>query len=184
MIIDDEYPLYSEVVALDNRYIHVAYYCLLQAPDYFWSIPASSTGKYHPKYALGEGGLVRHVKATIRIANELFNLEQFNFSDREKQLIKVALLLHDCYKNGINGSEYTVDEHPIIGAKQFMENSRYVMNAIDRLFVSGCILTHMGKWNKTREGKIIMPKPFTRAQKFVHLCDYLASRKFLEVTGE
>ena len=25
-------------------------------PDYFFVVPASSTGKYHPDYALGDGG--------------------------------------------------------------------------------------------------------------------------------
>ena len=39
-------------------------------PDYFFEIPASSTGKYHPSYALGDGGLVRHVKVAVRIAHE------------------------------------------------------------------------------------------------------------------
>ena len=29
-------------------------------PSYFFTIAASSTGKYHPQYALGEGGLLRH----------------------------------------------------------------------------------------------------------------------------
>lgn len=32
-------------------------------PDYFFHEAASSTGKYHPKYALGDGGLLRHTKA-------------------------------------------------------------------------------------------------------------------------
>ena len=40
-------------------------------PDYFFEIPASSTGKYHPSFALGEGGLVRHTKAAVRIGHEL-----------------------------------------------------------------------------------------------------------------
>ena len=40
-------------------------------PDYFFLVPASSTGKYHPDYALGEGGLLRHTKAAVRIAHEL-----------------------------------------------------------------------------------------------------------------
>ena len=42
-------------------------------PDYFYEVPASSTGKYHPEYALGKGGLVRHTKAAIRIAKELLD---------------------------------------------------------------------------------------------------------------
>ena len=36
-------------------------------PDYFYEVPASSTGKYHPSYSLGEGGLLRHSKAAMRI---------------------------------------------------------------------------------------------------------------------
>ena len=40
-------------------------------PDYFFEVPASSTGKYHPDYALGEGGLLRHSKAAARIGYEL-----------------------------------------------------------------------------------------------------------------
>ena len=36
-------------------------------PDYWFSEAASSTGKYHPEYALGEGGLLRHSKAAMRI---------------------------------------------------------------------------------------------------------------------
>ena len=41
-------------------------------PEYFWEIPASSTGKHHPIFALGKGGLVRHTKACVKIATELF----------------------------------------------------------------------------------------------------------------
>ena len=29
-------------------------------PEYIWHVGASSTGKYHPAYSLGEGGLMRH----------------------------------------------------------------------------------------------------------------------------
>ena len=36
-------------------------------PEYFYTIPASSTGKYHPDFASGEGGLVRHTKVAVRI---------------------------------------------------------------------------------------------------------------------
>ena len=43
-------------------------------PDYFFQIPASSTGKYHPKFTLGDGGLVRHVKVAVLIAKDLLTL--------------------------------------------------------------------------------------------------------------
>ena len=42
-------------------------------PEYWFHEAASSTGKYHPTYALGEGGLLRHSKAAIRIGYELLS---------------------------------------------------------------------------------------------------------------
>ena len=42
-------------------------------PDYFFEIPASSTGKYHPAYATTEHGLVKHTKVAVRIAYVLLN---------------------------------------------------------------------------------------------------------------
>ena len=54
-------------------------------PDYFFEVPASSTGKYHPKYALGEGGLVRHTKAAVRIAYELLNDESIGYQFKEEE---------------------------------------------------------------------------------------------------
>ena len=73
-------------------------------PDYFFEIPASSTGKYHPKYALGDGGLVRHTKVVVRIGYELLNNESvgFSFKEEEKDLLLMAMLLHDGLKSGIN----------------------------------------------------------------------------------
>lgn len=47
------------------------------APDYFFKVAASSTGKYHPAYALGDGGLMRHTKAVLRIYNYIIGLEQY-----------------------------------------------------------------------------------------------------------
>ena len=70
-------------------------------PDYFYSVPASSTGKYHPSFSLGDGGLLRHTKAAVRIAIELFQDESLNnFTDDEKDLLIMALTLHDGLKSG------------------------------------------------------------------------------------
>ena len=61
-------------------------------PDYFYTVPASSSGKYHPQYALGEGGLVRHVKAAIKIALSLLELEQYKDLNRDYVIISLLLL--------------------------------------------------------------------------------------------
>src|SRR5574344_1060476 len=69
-------------------------------PDYFFEIPASSTGKYHPKFSTTNHGLLKHTKVAVRIAYELFNIED-RFTDEDKDLIIMALVLHDGCKLGI-----------------------------------------------------------------------------------
>lgn len=168
---------------------------LEQLPGYFYTVPASSTGKYHPVYALGEGGLIRHTQAAFRIANELFKCETIQtFNDTEKDIIRTALILHDGVKHGTNGSQYTVATHPLevvkhLEDKYFEVDEETLPDEVIEVMESDlweqirvCIRSHMGQWNtdyKTKEE--ILPKPGTEIEKFVHLCDYLASRKMLEV---
>jgi len=88
-----------------------------QLPDYFFKVAASSTGKYHPDYAQGVGGLVRHTKAAVRIAMELLRLSCYRDLLKFKDCILVALLLHDGWKHGPiteDGSynNYTTFSHP------------------------------------------------------------------------
>ena len=77
-------------------------YLLNNLPDYFFQIAASSTGKYHPSFSLGEKGLIRHVKVAEKIAEELFNDSVFskNFTEHDKDLIRMAIILHDGLKKG------------------------------------------------------------------------------------
>lgn len=170
-------------------------------PDYFFVIPASSTGKYHPTYSLNEGGLVRHTKSAVLFAKTLLDLEMFDeqwngdsdipwtvkFTDTEKDIIITALLLHDGVKHGLEGSKYTVATHPMDMVNYIINNDRLtkLLDAETISAICACIASHMGSWNtdyKTKEE--ILPKPITPMEKFVHLCDYLASRRFLEVNFE
>lgn len=150
-------------------------------PDYFFVIPASSTGKYHPAYSLGEGGLLRHTIAAVRIAIELFRMEEYAFNDNEQDLIITSLILHDGWKSGKIQSSYSVVDHPLVAAKEINENHNLigVISFDENNEIINNISSHMGQWNTARDGTEIMPKPRTRMQKFVHLCDYLASRKCL-----
>lgn len=149
-------------------------------PDYFFSIPATSTGKYHPDYAQGEGGLVRHTKAAIRMAFELFGI--YRFSQHTKDLIIFSLLLHDSVKKGEIESKYTLFDHPLV-ACTFLKKYRddLTLNNEDVDFVCGCIASHMGRFNTSDYSDVILPLPKTPEQKFVHMCDYLASRKVIKL---
>ena len=156
-------------------------------PDYFFEVAASSTGKYHPAFSLGKGGLVRHTKAAVRIAHELYGTESITgkFSDDEKDLMLFGLLLHDGLKHGMNKSEYTVFEHPIIICDYIKENKdKLTLTDSEIEFITNVISTHMGPWTTDYQGNEVLQKPTNKYQKFVHMCDYLASRKFLDIIFE
>jgi hypothetical protein len=156
---------------------------LNKLPEYFFSIPASSTGKFHPSYALGDGGLIRHTQAAVRIAVELFRVDLFKYTEDEKDMIISSLILHDGCKSGLNHSKYTVTEHPLVVAK-FIKNDDELIESLDKnilKIITGCIESHMGQWTKDfKTKKDVLPRPKTKMQNFVHWCDYLASRKCLE----
>ena len=150
-------------------------------PDYFFTIPASSTGKYHPSYATGDGGLLRHTKAAVRMARELFGI--YKFPSRTKDLIIMALVLHDSVKKGYEKEEqYTRFDHPLVAVDFLKANAKELsISKADIEFVSSCIASHMGRFNTSEYSDIILPIPKTPEEKFVHMCDYLASRKVIDI---
>lgn len=153
-------------------------------PDYFFEVPASSTGKYHPEYALGEGGLLRHTKAAVRIAYELLNDPCIGdkYTQDEKDLMIMALILHDGLKSGLNHEKYTRFDHPILIADYIMDNEEELGLEVGEIeFLSDAVKTHMGSWTTDYDGVEVLEKPKTKYQNFVHMCDYLASRKCLLV---
>lgn len=153
-------------------------------PDYFFEVPASSTGKYHPEYALGEGGLLRHTKAAVRIAYELLNDPCIGdkYTQDEKDLMIMALILHDGLKSGLNHEKYTRFDHPILIADYIMDNEEELGLEVEEIeFLCDAVKTHMGSWTTGYDGVEVLEKPKTKYQNFVHMCDYLASRKCLLV---
>lgn len=155
-----------------------------QLPDYFFYEAASSTGKYHPKYALGDGGLLRHSKAATKIGLELLNnpLIGSKYSPREKDMLLLSLLVHDGLKKGLTEEKYTRVDHPILMANFILDNYQtFKLNLEDAKFISDVIKTHMGPYNTDFNGNVVLETPKNKYQSFVHMCDYLASRKCLEV---
>ena len=157
-------------------------------PDYIWHVGASSTGKYHPAYSLGEGGLMRHQIAVVRFLNFFFELEQYNtkFTDREMDLMRVAGWIHDGRKSGEQAdyekSKYTRFDHPIQMANVVRSYEGKYLNHSELEFIATCISSHMGQWSTDRKSGVVLPKPMNAYQEFIHLADYLASRKDLTMT--
>lgn len=156
-------------------------YLINLLPDYFFKIPASSTGKYHPKFASTEHGLVKHTKVAVRIAYDLFLIND-SFSNNDKDLIIMALIMHDGLKKGMEEEEYTRFDHPLLVSELIMKNaSNLKMNIDDVRKICTMIESHMGKWNTNKYSKVELPLPIDKYQRFVHMCDYLASRNYLNV---
>lgn len=159
-------------------------------PDYFFEMPASTTGKYHPAYTLGNGGLVRHTKAAVKIAASLMGLEMYAHIKNGWDCIIAALIMHDTVKKGVDGSPWTSFTHPIAAAAYIEQCARRENIVNDPILwpmvtcICDLIKSHMGQWNTDRDGQELLPKPRNAGEKFVHMCDYLASRKFITVTQD
>lgn len=155
---------------------------LKELSDYFFEAPASTTGKYHPKLGQGKGGLVRHTRGAVKVAEELFrNHTAHNFSDLEKDIIVSSLILHDGKKHLDGGRTYN-PLHPKDMAEFIVERFKGTSFEIIAKLIAENISTHMGEWCTDKlSGEVILETPKTEMQKFVHLCDYLASRRGIEI---
>ena len=98
--------------------------CMPTIPKYFWEVPASSSFKYHPKYAVTVPlGLAKHTVALVRILNHMFGIESVanQFTSRERDLLRIAGLMHDTRKSGTQEeyqrSKWTKFDHPLLAAE-------------------------------------------------------------------
>ena len=147
-------------------------------PDYFWTDGASSSGKYHPKFSQGEGGLVRHTKAVVMFAEELLRMSSYAYMREEyKDYVISACILHDTAKYGIH--EYDKAEyknHASNVSKAFAEYAEQVMDYKPSEYLLNAIRSHMGQWSTEKEDR-----PFTNIDRCVHMADYMASRSFIDI---
>ena len=137
---------------------------LINSPSYFRVVPASSSGKYHPKSSLGKAGLVRHTAAVVKVANYICELEFLRIDNPTRDNIISACFLHDTRKQGLTDADaaHTVKDHAKLAAELIEDKD-----------ISRMVLTHMGQWGKNKPGNM--------NQFIVHLADYIASRKDVEV---
>ena len=184
MLRDEVYKLkYNQLVELGD-------YLLQEIPEYFFTVPASSSGKYHPVGDLGEGGLVRHSISVKKMLDHLMELNgYYEFTDRQKELLQLAALFHDCMKSGTQEdyekNQHTKFLHPILAANFIMYCACVVgLNYDDAKFIYDAVASHMGQWNINKYGDGTLPLPQEPHQKILHLADYLASRQDINIVIE
>jgi hypothetical protein len=85
-------------------------YVLVKLPEYFWTLPASTTGRNHGK----EETLIGHVLACLYIAKQV-NEAQFkdHWTQRQKDQLYSSLMLHDGWRCGEPGNECRITQEMI-----------------------------------------------------------------------
>ena len=166
-----------DLIQSEDYRMMMCYYFDEYVPDYFFNVGASSSGKYHPVFSQGEGGLVRHTKAVVMFAEELLRMSSYAYmTDEYKDYVIMACLAHDTCKYGI--TEYNKDEyksHARNAALNFGCAWAEYMNYSCPEFLLHAIISHMGQWSEKED------KPFTSIDRCVHMADYIASRSFIDI---
>lgn len=156
-------------------------------PKYFWEVGASSTGKYHPAYALGELGLARHTCALVRFLNHTFDIDCMGkcFTSRERDMMRIGGMMHDTRKSGdqedFEKNKYTKFNHPLLAADVIRQFDGKFLNHNEIECIANMISSHMGQWNTDKRSDVVLPLPIDKYQKMLHWADYLASRKDIEI---
>lgn len=158
-------------------------------PDYFFEVPASSSGKFHSSLECGFGGLVYHTRSVAKVANYLVNLQQYKskLNEVEKDCVICAALLHDCLKHGEeNKTGFSVHQHPILAAEFVKTDNRLgeIVSDEIRMMIGDAIASHSGEWTTSKRSKIVLSSPQTLVQELVHLSDYIASRGDIHILFE
>lgn len=182
----EKIELFADELALiqDDCLREFCTYCLREVPAYFWTVAASASGKNHPEFAAGDGGLVRHTKAVVRCCVELLQLEKYKrLPQGWKDYAIVACILHDCVKYGtkdeINKEEYINHAQ---NAALFIDEKWACFYSTEQILdltpapelLTHAVISHMGQWTVPATNK-----PITILDELVHMADYIASRKFV-----
>lgn len=157
----------------------VSGYMMERTPDYFWTVGASASGKYHPQFSQGEGGLVRHTKAVVLFAVELLKMNTYAYMREEyKDYVIAACIVHDTIKYGMD-NEIDKDEyrnHAQNAAAAFKQWCEMIYDYTPSEILLNAIISHMGQWSTDKNDR-----PFSPVDRCVHMADYMASRSFIDV---
>lgn len=174
-------------LSISREYRNLAEFLIDQLDDYWFIKPASSTGKYHPKFNNGEGGLVRHSLNVCMWWQQMyraFEQELISFSGRDDiyDLGLIACLFHDAKKYGDaeENSRWVKKDHDVKSMEWFLHNVEIYEHTNDMNFdnkainyIANAIDYHNGPWSTHGA-------PRTIFERLVFICDYASSQKIHE----
>jgi len=162
---------------------------LREAPDYFWTINASTSGKYHH----GET-LVEHIIYALHYGKDHIRLIHGQWDEESTGVFYSALALHDIFRCGYEGREATDHDgklrtdylHPIYAADG-LARLDYHMEHLGEITTyrpedqkwfkkfQKAVSSHMGPWSPLKELSPMQDNAFS-VRLHVFLVDYVVSR--------
>lgn len=153
-------------------------------PDYIFTMPSSTSGKYHNASQCQPHGQLYHIFMFQSILEHLLRLKhnrELYSTPQERDAMRCVPMFHDAVKCGWNGSQYTVQNHPKLAAEWVMStNVEHDVDQKWRQIIADMCEAHSGEWNKDRSGNVIMSEPRSHREFLIHECDILASRPDLD----
>ena len=152
-----------------NEYVEVI-------PEGFWTAPASTSGKYHPAFSLGEGGLVRHSAAVLFVAMDLAQLWRIR-SGPALEAVVLSAAVHDTYKGGIGPDWEYAHDHAELAAHrlfQMLDASRNIVEQKALATAVHAVADHMSLWgpkptdmrSTDNVGSVIIAADYTTSLKY------------------
>ena len=152
---------------------------LKAADGEFYTAPSSKSGFFHPADEINEGGLALHTARVVHMGEQLG--EFFGLNDRERDIMRAGLILHDSVKGGEPWKGYAED-HGELAGKMILgldgpEDAKKVASQIAS--------NHMALWRKTADRQPNPAVPDNKMDMIASLADYLAARDniYLDVPG-
>lgn len=154
-------------------------------PDYIFTMPSSTSGKFHNATQCLPHGQIYHIIMFGAIMNYRLalkcNKEKFD-NPIHRDAMRCVPIFHDAVKCGWNGSAFTVHDHPMLAGTWVRETKveHDIDNEIKEMIARMCE-RHSGEWTSSKRSKIILPEPETEMEILVHECDILSSRSDIDM---
>lgn len=142
------------------------------APEEFWHIACSGTGKFHPPENQGDAGLIRHLIKCVITAKDLCSY--FNLNEKDADIVLASVILHDIQKNGNPYGSSTHPEHGKIGA-DFLD--KFQLKEPEKTEIKNAVRYHMNRFTGTKEDIERANNP-TKKELIVQMTDMFCSRKY------
>lgn len=162
-----------------------------EIPDYIFTMPSSTSGKFHNATQCQTYGQIYHEFMFDSILNHRLRLKgnQDKFNSPEiRDSMRCIPTFHDAVKCGWNGLKYTVQDHPLLAAEWVRATKvKHDIPSEYKDMIAGMCEAHSGQWNVTKGGKpielngVAMPEPRNEMEFFIHECDILSSRNDIDM---